>query len=61
MNNNREHVSQMFVQAFQSYKSKTGADLDGNTEITQNRLANITLVFFIPFISWVTKIGKQPV
>jgi hypothetical protein len=59
--NNRDDVSQMFIQPFCVYNWKSGAGIGGNFEITQNWAENSTAVFFNPTITGITTLGNQKV
>ena len=57
----RSDVNQMFFQPFCSYSWKSGAGVGGVFEMTQNREANTTTLWFIPNISAISSLGKQKV
>jgi hypothetical protein len=62
-NEDRADVSQLFMQPFLVHNWKSGAGLGGNMELTQNWEAEADALtgYFNPFVSGVTKLGKQTV
>jgi len=58
-NEDRSNVNQLYLQPFFTHNWKSGAGVGGSFEITQNWEAETTTGFFIPYISGVTKVGKQ--
>jgi hypothetical protein len=57
----RDNVSQMFLQPFFTHNWKSGAGLGGNFEWTQNWRTETTTLWFNPIVSGVTSIGTQKV
>ncbi len=57
----RQDVNQLFFQPFYAHSFSSGASVGANMELTQNWMANTTLLFLNPTISSITKIGKQPI
>jgi len=57
----RQDVSQLFLQPFFSHSFPSGASIGGNFEMTQNWEARTALLFLNPVLSGITKIGKQPI
>lgn len=55
----RADVSSLFFQPFFTYNWKSGAGIGGNFEISQNWTGDTTTVWFNPFISALTSLGKQ--
>jgi hypothetical protein len=56
---NRADVSQFYFQPFMAHNWKSGAGVGVSSEITQNWQASTTVVYIIPTVSAVTKLGKQ--
>ena len=59
--NDRQDVSQLFLQPFYAHSFASGASIGGNMEMTQNWKAKTTMLFLNPTISGITKIGNQPI
>jgi hypothetical protein len=56
---NRANVNQMFLQPFLVHNWKSGAGIGVNAEMTQAWEAGTNSTFINPFVSGVTKLGKQ--
>lgn len=59
--NEREDVSQMFLQPFVTYNWKSGAGLGGNFEMTQNWKSDQTTLWLNPIVSGLTSLGSQKI